>query len=239
MIWFPARDLLAPNEIVPFLITTNVVLYATALMIAPQAVNLSLDPMQFLAPATQVLFKLGASGTLPVLSEDRWWTLITANYLHGSLLHLLFNLSALNSIGKIVVDVFGPSRFFLIFTLGGIAAMAISSLAGIQLTLGASGSICALIGAMAYDDWRANKGNLKKRLLSVGVWVVFIGAIGIFLPNVNNWAHATGFAGGFVLGFCFWPRVTGDEDWLFRAAAASSLLITIAALLYGLLFSSG
>ena len=231
------KDIWEPAELVRFLITANIVLFVTALLIAPQSVNTSLNPMAFLSPGTGVLFKLGASGTLPVFSDDRWWTLITANYLHGSLLHLLFNVSALRSVGKITVEIFAPSRFFLIYFLGGIAGMAASSLAGIPLTLGASGAICALIGSMSYDDWRAHKGNLRMRIASVGVWVVFLVAIGLLMPNVNNWAHAVGFGSGFFLGFCFWPRVTQKEKTLFRVAAIVSMLATIGALVYGLLFS--
>lgn len=226
-----------PAELVRFLITANIVLFITALLLDPQSVNTSLNPMVFMSPGTGVLFKLGASGTFPVFSEDRWWTLITANYLHGSLLHLAFNVSALRSIGKISIAIFAPSRFFLIYFLGGVASMAVSSVAGIPLTLGASGAICALIGSMSYDDWRANKGNLKMRIASVGIWVAFIAAIGLALPNVNNWAHAVGFASGFFLGFCFWPRVTQDEITLFRVAASVCMLTTIGALIYGLLFS--
>jgi len=231
------RNIWEPAELVRFLITANIVLFITALLLDPQSVNTSLNPMVFMSPGTGVLFKLGASGTFPVFSEDRWWTLITANYLHGSLLHLVFNVSALRSIGKISIAIFAPSRFFLIYFLGGVASMAVSSVAGIPLTLGASGAICALIGSMSYDDWRANKGNLKMRIASVGIWVAFIAAIGLALPNVNNWAHAVGFASGFFLGFCFWPRVTQDEITLFRVAASVCMLTTIGALIYGLLFS--
>jgi rhomboid protease GluP len=225
------KNLWDPTELVRFLVTTNIVMYATALAIAPAAVNTNLNPMIFLSPGVNVLFKLGASGTLPVFSDDRWWTLITANYLHGSLLHLLFNVSALRSVGKITIEKYRSSRFFIIYTLGGVAGMAVSSLAGIQLTIGASGSICALIGAMSYDDWRASKGDLKRRIASVGIWIVFIAAIGLILPNVNNWAHGVGFGSGFLLGFCLWPRVTQGEDPLFRGAAIACMLVTIGLLI--------
>ncbi len=193
--------------------------------------------MVFLSPATGVLFKLGASGTFPVFAEDRWWTLITANYLHGSLLHLLFNVSALLTVGKINVEIYAPSRLFLIYFLGGLFSMAVSSLAGIPLTLGASGAICALIGSMSYDEWRASKGNLKKRIASDGIWVALIVITGLVLPNVNNWAHAVGFVSGFLLGSLFWPEAPQGETRTFRVAATICMLLTIGALIYGLLFS--
>jgi len=148
-----------PGELVRFLVTTNIMLFVTALLIAPEAVNYTLSPSVFLSPATNVLFKLGASGTLPVFADDRWWTLITANYLHGSLLHIVFNVSSLRSIGNITIPIYGPTRLFLIYFAGGIAAMGASSLAGIPLTLGASGAICALIGPKFYDDLPAKQGQ--------------------------------------------------------------------------------
>lgn len=231
------RDMWAPSELVRFLVTANIVLYITSLFIAPGAVNYSLNPMVFLSPNTGVLFKLGASGTLPVFAEDRWWTLITANYLHGSLLHLLFNVSALRAVGKINIEIYASSRFFLIYFLGGIFSMAVSSLAGIPLTLGASGAVCALIGSMSYDQWRANKGNLKGRIASVGIWVALIVVTGLALPNVNNWAHAVGFVSGFFLGFLLWPQTTQSETTSFRVAATGCMLLTIGTLIYGLLFS--
>jgi rhomboid protease GluP len=231
------RNIFEPKELVPFLITTNILMFVTALLMAPQTVNTTLNPMTFLSPDVGVLVKLGASGTLPVFSDKHWWTLITANYLHTSLIHLLFNLSALRSVGRINIDIFAPSRCFLIYFLGGVASMAASSLAGIPLTLGASGAVCALIGSMSYHDWRTHKGNLKMRVTSVGIWVLLIAGTGVALPNVNNWAHAVGYASGFLLGFCFWPRGTHKEKTLFRAAATTCMLIMISTLLYGLLIS--
>ncbi len=231
------RNIWEPTELVRFLVTANIVLYITSLFIALGAVNYDLSPMVFLSPATGVLFKLGASGTFPVFAEDRWWTLITANYLHGSLLHLLFNVSALLTVGKINIEIYAPSRLFLIYFLGGLFSMAVSSLAGIPLTLGASGAICALIGSMSYDEWRASKGNLKKRIASVGIWVALIVITGLVLPNVNNWAHAVGFVSGFLLGSLFWPEAPQGETRTFRVAATICMLLTIGALIYGLLFS--
>jgi len=237
MQWRLIRDIWAPTELVRFLITTNIVLYITALFFAPGAVNYSLNPMVFLSPGTGVLFKLGASGTLPVFAGERWWTLITANYLHGSLLHLLFNVSALHAVGKINIEIYAPSRVFLIYCFGGLFSMAVSSLAGIPLTLGASGAVCAMIGSMSYADWRASKGNLKKRIASVGIWVALIVVTGLAMPNVNNWAHGVGFVSGFLLGSLFWKPTPPGETTTIRVIATSCMLLTIATLIYGLLFS--
>lgn len=59
----------------------------------------------------------------------------------------------------------------------------------------------------------------------------------VVLPNVNNWAHAAGFVSGFILGFLFWSETPRSETKTFRVAASSCMLLTIGALIYGLLFS--
>jgi rhomboid protease GluP len=90
---------------------------------------------------------------------------------------------------------------------------------------------------MSYDEWRASKGNMKMRIASVGTWVVLIAVTGLVLPNVNNWAHAVGFVSGFLFGFLFWPKTAKSESKTFRVAATSCMLLTIGALIFGLLFS--
>ena len=94
------RNMLEPGELVRFLITTNIMMYLTALAWEPAGINMRLNPMVFLSPDIRILFTMGAAGWLPLLTEDRWWTVITANYLHGSLLHLIFNVTA-GSPGKL------------------------------------------------------------------------------------------------------------------------------------------
>ncbi len=231
------RNIWEPAEMIWFLVTTNVILFITALLFFPGAVNLDLNPMLFLSPPTGVLYKLGASGTLPVFAEDRWWTLITANYLHGSLLHLVFNVFALGQIGTVNSEIYPPSRLFLIYSVGGVFSMAVSTLAGIPLTLGASGAICALIGSMSYHQWRVNRGDPKRQLLSVGGWIVLLAGYGLLIPNVNNWAHGAGFIAGFTLGVMFWAGVEQRESRSYQFAALACMLLTVGCLIWGLLFS--
>jgi rhomboid protease GluP len=84
------------------------------------------------------------------MARGRFWTLITAIYLHGSLLHIVFNLLWIRQLGPAVEELFGTSRLILIFTFSGVAGFIISNLVGIQFTIGASGSIFGLLGALIY-----------------------------------------------------------------------------------------
>src|SRR5262245_16927144 len=69
-----------------------VILYVLTLIIDPGAILKSAGLFDILAPSTRALFVLGMTGSFAI-AEGRWWTLITAVFLHGSLLHLLFNLA--------------------------------------------------------------------------------------------------------------------------------------------------
>ena len=180
-----------------------------------------------MAPSTGVLFKLGLSGTFPVFAEDRWWTLITANYLHGSLLHLVFNVFALRAVGKINIEIYSSSRLFLIYFLGDLLSMAVSSLVGIGLTLGASGAICALIGSMSHDQWRASRGDLALRVRAVGVWIGLLVVTGIAMPNINNWGHGGGLITGIFFGWVLGYTDQRKENWLDRSVAVFLMGLTL------------
>ena len=55
--------------------------------------------MDFLSPSRAALLAFGESGALPGLRDGRWWTVLTATWLHGGLLHIAFNMMALRNIG--------------------------------------------------------------------------------------------------------------------------------------------
>ena len=47
-----------------------------------------------MSPGNESLFVLGASGALPVFGYGRWWTVLSASWLHGSVLHIVFNMNS-------------------------------------------------------------------------------------------------------------------------------------------------
>jgi rhomboid protease GluP len=112
--------------------------------------GLSTNPFTFLSPSSNALILLGSTGTIPIDQMHRWWTLISANYLHGSILHILFNMIALYQIGPLVLREYGAGRLISLYTLGGVIGFLVSYLVGIRFTLGASAAVCSLIGASLY-----------------------------------------------------------------------------------------
>ena len=63
----------------------------------------------------------------------RWWTVLSAGWLHAGLLHILFNMYWLYMMGPAISELFGPSRTVIIYTMGGVAGFLLSSLAGVFL----------------------------------------------------------------------------------------------------------
>ncbi|MEA3332846.1 MAG: rhomboid family intramembrane serine protease [Pseudomonadota bacterium] len=187
-----------PAEIVRPLIIINVVFYLLTLLLAPIQIGGLHNPLNFLSPGNQSLLIVGATGSMPVFHLHRWWTLISASFLHGSLLHLLFNMVALNQLGRITADIFGLHRFLIIYIVSGVVGFYISTLAGVMFTIGASASICGLIGALLYYG-KSRGGEFGNLVVSqVRGWIVGLVIIGFLLPAINNWGHGGGLLGGLV-----------------------------------------
>ena len=175
-------------------------LYLLALALDPSAIFQTHGLMQILAPSIQASFKLGVTGTIPIFAYKFWWTPITAIYLHGGLLHIFFNMMWVRQLGPVVEELFGPFRLFAIFTISGIVGFLASTLAGHELTLGASGSIFGLLAAAIAYGRRAGSQLFTRQFLQ---WAVLLFIMGFIMPGVDNWAHGGGFVGGYAAAYIF------------------------------------
>jgi rhomboid protease GluP len=186
----------------PFIIGTCVVLYLLSLLLSGGGYGL------LLAPSQRALLGLGASGYLPMLLFGGWWTVLSAGWLHGSALHILFNMLWVRQLGPATADVYGAGRMIIIYTVAGVTGFFLSSaayaflphlpfLTGSQVTVGASASIFGLLGAAVYYGRRAGSSLASSQAWS---YAVSAGALGFMLPGIDNYAHIGGFAGGYLAG---------------------------------------
>jgi len=225
----------------------GVVSVITGLMIAMYVISLLLDPaaifrsrgfLSFLSPSGPALDRLGMTGSY-ALSRGRWWTLFTAIYLHGGLLHILFNVLWIRQIGPIAEQVYGASRLMVIFTVAGVLGFLASDLLGVAFTIGASGSIFGLFGALVYYG-RTRGGAFGTAIYrQIGQWAVILFLFGFMFSEVNNWAHAGGFIGGYLggqlLGYHESKRESSRDHLLALASAALTILSFVLALWVGFL----
>ena len=101
---------------VPIVIGATVTLYVLSLLLS----GMSMQAM--LSPSTEILFLLGASGAVPVFTFGRWWTVLTAGWLHAGVLHVLFNVLWIRQLAPAVADLYGPGRMVIIYTISGWSA---------------------------------------------------------------------------------------------------------------------
>ena len=139
-----------PEKFIKNIIYVNIGIYLISLLLNPLASSLSINPLTFLSPSDTSLLLMGATGTIPIDRYHRWWTVLSANYLHGGILHIFFNMMAFRQLAPLVIREYGVHRMFSIYTIGGIAGFGVSYLAGVRFTIGASAAVCALIGAILY-----------------------------------------------------------------------------------------
>lgn len=192
---------LTPGVAMKAMIYTNVVMFIISLIYSGKNMILSFNPFYAFTPSMDALNFLGASGRLPIVKFEAWWSLITANWLHGGLLHILFNMMALKTVAPLVMKEFGLSRMFSIYTLTGIAGFLLSYLGNVYLTIGASCGLCGLIGAALY--FGKSRGGQWGQLVykQTSGWVVSLVLIGFLMPNINNWGHAGGLLSGIFFGW--------------------------------------
>jgi len=211
--------------IIPALIYTNVAIYLLSLFLYPGSLNL-MNPLMAFSPSTQSLFLLGASGTIPIDRAGNWWSLVSASFLHGSLLHIVFNMIALKQLGTLTVHAYGARRMIIIYTLTGIFGYAVSYVAGVRFTIGASAAICGLIGALLY--YGKSRGGLLGEALFKQVigWLIGLFIIGL-MPNINNWGHGAGIVAGVALGFMLGYPERRPDTFLHRSGAAVAVAVTV------------
>ena len=222
-------------DAVKIILYINVAFYIVSILLNPSALGLSANPMTFLSPSDKSLFFLGASGTIPIAGYGRWWTLVSASFLHGGILHIFFNMAALGQLGPFVLREFGVNRFVILYILTGIAGFFISYVAGVPFTIGASASICGLIGAILY--YGKSRGGFYGNVIyrqAMG-WVVGLVLFGLLLPGINNWAHGGGVISGILLAFLLGYYEKKGENIFHRVLAIGCIVMTTGILLWAVL----
>jgi rhomboid protease GluP len=179
-----------------------------------------------LGPGTRTAVTFGASGAIPVFGLGRWWTIFSAGWLHAGLLHIFFNMMWVRQLGPPTADIYGAGRMVIIYTLSGAAGFLLSSIAGAvmppfpiigggQITLGASAPIFGLLGALVYYGRRGGSSMIRGEAAGYAL-TLFV--FGLIMPGVDNYAHAGGFAGGYLTAMWLDPLKRERTDHFLWAA---------------------
>jgi rhomboid protease GluP len=217
-----------PEQLVYSIIYINVGMYFMAILLFPTTFSVSLNPFSFLMPDPKSLLLLGESGTIPINVYHRWWSLLAANYLHGGIIHIFFNMVALRQLAPLVIREYGTYRMVIVYTIGGVIGFWVSYLAGVRYTIGASAAVCALIGALLY--YGKSRGGVYGNMIYKQVvgWVVGLFLLGLLARGIiNNWGHGGGLVAGVLLGFLLGYAERRKENIVHKTIAGICLIATI------------
>ena len=146
----------------------------------------------------------------PWTAAGEWWRLLSSVFLHGGLLHLVFNCIILANIGTFLEPLLGRWVYALLYMVTGIMASTTSLIFNFgAVSVGASGAIFGLYGFfMALLLSNIFKPEFRNQFLKGTL--VFVGinlALGFTVPMIDNAAHIGGLASGFVLGLIGLPFI--------------------------------
>lgn len=193
--------------------------------------------LSFLSPSMDSLRRFGASGALPVILDGRWWTVLSAGWLHGGAIHILFNMMWVRNLAPVCVAIYGPSRTMLLYTGSSVLGFVLSTLSIFSpifnqggLTVGASAAVFGLLGATVYAGRRGIASSIGQQ---AWMYAVVLFAFGLVFPGVDNWAHLGGFIGGYFGARLLDPMKPERTDHMIAALAC--LLATAAAVVASVL----
>lgn len=188
------------------------------------------QPAELIGINSQVLHILGWLSWQD-LSKGQYWRIVSAAFLHGGVLHIIFNLLMLSDLGRYCETFLSSWKFLVAYGVGilGSAAgsMVVGQLRGVPVaSVGASGAICSLFGLLLVYSLKARQDELRDRLIRSVLWIV---VITMFVPaNVDHGAHLGGFIAGGIFGLAVNDYMTSREAlrWRYPALAVSALGIT-------------
>jgi rhomboid protease GluP len=152
----------------------------------------------------EVLLRLGARQAY-LLFQGEWWRLVMPMFLHGGLMHLMFNSIVLMDVGPQLEELYGSARYLFLYVATGVASFVVSTAwsiyahAGMGISIGASGALMGLIGLMLAITQRRGGAYMQMIRGQLIRWIIYITILGFFF-RADHAAHFGGLAAGFLLG---------------------------------------
>jgi len=176
------------------------------------------------------LLRYGAGASWLSFGEGEWWRLVTPVFLHGGLLHLLFNSFVLLQLGPLVEQEYGTERFFVLYLACGAGGNLASQGLRPAVTVGASSAIVGLVGVLLVHGFRRGGvfgTNLRRAMTTYAFYVLVMS----LLPGVDLLSHAGGFLSGAALGAIVPAGSLRSRAWthLWSALALAAVAVVLLA----------
>jgi membrane associated rhomboid family serine protease len=153
----------------------------------------------------------------PLVNAGEWWRVLTAMFLHGGVLHLLFNMYALWLFGPVLERRFGSRSYAALYLAGGLGGgMLYQLIGGDAPAVGASGAIFALLGALLAASYRQRHTRAGAAVFGqLGILLAINLALPIFMPDIAWQAHVGGLITGILIA-AVWdhmPLAGRSAEW--------------------------
>jgi rhomboid protease GluP len=143
------------------------------------------------------------------VQAGEYWRLLTVTLIHGSLIHLGFNMYALYIIGPLAEALYGRAAYVAIYLLAALGGSIASYLLNVSPAVGASGAIFGLFGLVfvsVYVHKPALARQARAMTSQIGMLIVLNLFLGFVIPGIDYMAHIGGLITGGWLGFVIPPR---------------------------------
>jgi membrane associated rhomboid family serine protease len=145
-------------------------------------------------------YAVGSQGQVVGVAAGEYYRLLTAAFLHGGVLHIMFNMWVLYALGPQLEQLLGRARFLVLYLLSALGGSVVSFVFGAPNvpSVGASGAIFGLMGATLVVGRR-----LRADVTNVAVLIGINVAIGFVVPNIDWRAHFGGLITGAIVAAVF------------------------------------
>jgi rhomboid protease GluP len=149
-----------------------------------------------------------------LIRQGELWRLVTPIFFHAGIWHIFFNMYALYIIGPQIERPLGYSKFLVIYFFAGVCGVFASFLFSPDNSLGASGAIFGLIGALAVFLYRNSRlfGSVGRNMLSNLLVIIVLNLAISFTPGIDLWGHLGGLLMGSILAFFLSPTWAVQMD---------------------------
>lgn len=142
-----------------------------------------------------------------LIAQGQYWRLITPMFLHGSVLHIAFNMYGAYIIGQGLERFYGHKRFLMLYFISGIAGNVLSYFLSASASLGASTAVFGLLAAQGIFIYKNRMlfGKESQRMITNIILVATINLLMGLTPGIDLWGHAGGLIGGIVFAWLGGP----------------------------------
>ncbi|NIM00718.1 MAG: rhomboid family intramembrane serine protease [Acidobacteria bacterium] len=182
----------------------------------------------------ELMVRFGGGLSVPYPMADgtvtggEWWRLVTAIFIHASMMHFFFNSFLLVQLGPLVQEIY-RSRFWVIYLLCGLCGSMASQLTRPVMSIGASGAIMGLIGLLLVHGLR-NRSQLGQAMKSLLIRLILYTVVLSLVFSIDHRAHAGGFFCGAFLAYVLpGGEIPRSSAWIWNVFSVLGVLLVLVA----------